>query len=70
MSEGSDKFAELVGRQCSIDPAVPFSQLRVVILSAQHDLERSGAADEAREVLSGAPAGDQTEGRLELTEDR
>jgi hypothetical protein len=68
--ERCDEVAELVGRQRSIDPAVPFSQLRVVILGAQHDLERSGAAHEAREVLGGASAGEQTERRLELTEDR
>ena len=65
-----DEIAELVGGQRSVDPAVPFGQLRVVVLGAQHDLERSGAAHEASEVLGGAPAGEQTERRLELTEDR
>jgi len=70
MSERSDKIAERVGGQRSIDPAVPLGQLRVVILSAQHDLERPRATHEAREVLGGARAGEKTEGRLELTEDR
>ena len=70
MGERLDEIAERVGGQRSVDPAVPFSQFRVVVLRAQHDLERSGAAHEAREVLGSAPAGEQTERRLELTEDR
>jgi hypothetical protein len=48
MSERSDKVIERTGGQRSIDPAVPFSQLRVVILRAQHHLERPRAAHEAR----------------------
>jgi predicted DsbA family dithiol-disulfide isomerase len=46
------------------------SQLRAVVLRAQHDLKRSGASHEAREVLGGAPARKQTERGLELTENR
>src|SRR5205085_549125 len=46
------------------------SELRVEILRAQHDLERPGAAHEADEMLDAASAGDQTERRLRLTEDR
>src|SRR5262245_2445988 len=70
MSKRSDEIAERAGGQRSIDPTVPLSQLRVVILSAQHDLERPGAAHEAHEVLDAAPAGDGTEGLLQLAEDR
>ncbi len=61
---------ERVGGQRAIDPAVPFRELRVVVVRAQHDLERPRAAHEAHEVLDAAPAGDQAERRLELTEDR
>jgi hypothetical protein len=38
-----------------------FSEVRVVVLGAQHDLQRPGAAHQAREVLSGAPAWDHSE---------
>jgi hypothetical protein len=31
------------GGQRTIDPAAPFSQLRVLIFRAQHDLDRPGA---------------------------
>src|SRR6266852_4866403 len=53
---------------CSL--TVPFGQLRVVILRTQHDFERPRAAHEAREVLHAAPAGDHTERRLRLSENR
>jgi len=56
--------------QGSIDPAVPFSNLSVVIFGAQHDFERPDAAHEASEVLSGARSGDYTKRRLKLTKDR
>src|SRR4029450_10295744 len=52
------------------DPAVPFSNLSVVIISAQHNFQRPSATHESGEVLSGARSGDHTKGRLELTEDR
>src|SRR6185295_7453222 len=68
LGERSDEVSELVGGQRSIDPAVPFSQICVIVLRAQHDLERPGAAHEAREVLSASSAGNHTERRLELTE--
>src|SRR5262245_46202999 len=70
MSERSDKVIERAGGQRSIDPAVPFSQVSVVVLRAQHHFERPGAAHETREVLGGARAGDHTKRRLELTENR
>ena len=70
MGERSHEAAERLRGQRSVDPAVPLGQLRVVVLRAQHDLERPGAAHEAHEVLDAAPAGDQTERRLRLTEDR
>src|SRR5918912_4467625 len=41
MRERADEVAELIGRQRSIDPAVRCGQLRVVILRAQHDFERT-----------------------------
>jgi hypothetical protein len=69
VSERSDEVVERVGRQRAIDPAVALGQLRVVVLRAQHDLERPGAAHEAREVLGGAPAGELAERRFELAED-
>ena len=61
MGERSDEIVEGARGQRSVDPAVPFGQLRIVILRAQHDLERPGAAHEPREVLDGAAAGNQTE---------
>ena len=70
MGERSDEIAQLVGGQRPIDPAVPFSQLGVVILGAQHYLERPPTAHEPREVLRGAAAGEHAERRLELPEDR
>src|SRR5713101_1984824 len=69
MSERSDEATEHVGGQCSIDPAVALSQLRVVVLRTQHDLKRSGATHDAREVLGCAAAREQTERRLHLTKD-
>jgi hypothetical protein len=39
-----------------------------VVLGAQQDLQRPGAAHQAREVLRGATAWDHAERRLELTE--
>ena len=70
MRERLDEITERVGGQRTIDPAVPFSQLRVVILRTQHDFKRPGAPHEAREMLNGASAGKQTERRLRLTEYR
>src|SRR3981189_3227091 len=68
MSERVYEIIERVGGERPIDPAVPFSQLRVVILRTQHDLKRPRTAHEAHEVLGSAAAGDLTEGRLWLTE--
>src|SRR5262249_22546821 len=68
--ERSDEIVERRGGQGSIDPAVTFGQLRVVILRAQHHLERAGPADEAREVLDPARAGELTQCRLRLAENR
>src|SRR6202521_392169 len=50
--------------------AISFSQLRVVVVRAQHDLERPVAAHEAREVLNAARAGVHAEPRFRLTENR
>ena len=55
--ECSDKIAELRGGQCSIDPAVSLCELRIVILRAQDDLERTAATHETCEVLDAARAG-------------
>ena len=63
-----NECAERARGQGSIDPAVPFSELCVVVLGAQQDLERAGAPHEPCEVLGGAAAGDLTERRLELRE--
>jgi DNA-binding CsgD family transcriptional regulator len=57
VSERSDEVVELVGRHRSVDPAVPLGQLRVVVLRAQHDLQRSSTTHETHEVLGGAPTG-------------
>src|SRR5882724_2252847 len=70
MSERSDEIAELVGGQRSTNPAKPLSQVRVIVLRAQHDLERPAAAHQAREVLGASSSGNHTERRLELTENR
>jgi hypothetical protein len=50
--------------------AVPLGEVCVVILGAQQDFERAGAAHDPREVLGGAAAGNLAERRLELREDR
>ena len=57
MRERPDEVVERVGGQRAIDPAVPLGQFRVVVLRAQHDLERPGAAHETGEVLGAAAAG-------------
>src|SRR5262249_29598125 len=70
MSERFHEIIERVAGQRAVDPAVPFSQLRVVILRAQHDLKCPRTAHEAHEMLNAATAGDLTECRLRLTENR
>jgi hypothetical protein len=70
MSERPDEIAECVGGQRPIDPAVPFSQVCVVILRAQHDLKGPGAARQAHEVLNAAPTRDRSKPRLRLSENR
>ena len=70
MSERPDELPKRVGGQRAIDPAVALGQVGVVVLGAQHHLERSGTTHQAREMLGGAAAGELAEGRLELTEDR
>ena len=70
LRERRDEIAELGGGQRPVDPAVPLGQLGVVVLRAQHDLQRPAATHEPHEMLGGAPAGEQAERRLELTEDR
>src|SRR4051812_14794275 len=66
----TDEIAELVGRQCPIDPAIAFSQLSAVVLCAQHDLERPGSAQETCEVLGTACSRNHAEEWLELTKNR
>jgi len=58
MSDRADERAELAGGQRAIDPAVAFSQRRVVVVRAQHDLKCPGAAHQARQVLDAAGAVD------------
>src|SRR5262245_48427823 len=70
MSERPYKIVERIGRQRSIDPAVSFGKLRIVVPRAQHDLERAGAAHETRQVLDAARAGGHTRRRLWLAENR
>src|SRR5262249_11504872 len=70
MSERSDEIAELFRGQRAIDPAVPLGQLRVVVLRAQHDFERPGAAHETCEVLDAACAWVHTRPCLRLPENR
>ena len=70
LGERADEATELVGRQGSIDPAVALRQISVVVVRAEHDLERPRAAHQAREVLRRTPARDQAERGLELAEDR
>ena len=69
MRERVDEVVQLGGGQRSVDPAVALGELRVVVVGAEHDLERPAAAHEAREVLGGAAAGKRAECRLELRED-
>ena len=70
VGERFDEIIEFIGGQRAIDPAVSLCELRVVILCAQHDLERTAAAHEAREVLHAAAAGAHAESRLRLSENR
>ena len=62
LSQLSDEIPEGGPGQRSIAPAVPFSQLGVVILGAQHDLERPPSPHEPGEVLTGTAAREQAEG--------
>src|SRR5262249_53515327 len=67
MSKRADEMIERVGGPRSVDPAVPFSQVGVVILCAQHDFECARTAHETDQMLGAACARDHTERRLELT---
>ena len=70
MSERPYEIANLVAGQRSIDPAVTFSQIGVVVLRAQHDFERSRAAHQSGEMLCASGARNHSERGLKLTEDR
>src|ERR1700690_3525257 len=70
MSERLNEIAEFSGGQRSIDPAVAFRHLRIVILRAQQHLDRPPAAHESGKMLGGACAGDQAEPCLRLTKNR
>src|SRR6267142_4264767 len=67
ISQRADEMIERVGGQRSIDPAVPFSQVGVIILRAQHDFKCASTAHETDEMLGAACARDHTKRRLELT---
>src|SRR5450755_4351772 len=67
MSERLDEIAECSGWQRSIDPAVAFRHLRIVILRAQQHFDRPAPAHETGKMLGGACAGDQPEPCLRLT---
>jgi hypothetical protein len=69
VGERADEGVELIGRKSSIDPAVLFGELRVVVVGAQQNLERASATHQANEMLSGPATGEQAECRLELSED-
>ena len=56
VSKGADEIAKRIGGQGAIDPAVPLRQLGVVVVGAEHHLERSRATHQAREVLSAPTA--------------
>ena len=70
MSQRFDEIAKRAGGQRPIERPIPLSQIRVVVLRAQHDLERTGTAHEAGEMLGGAAARYQAKRRLRLTEKR
>ena len=56
VSKGADEIAKRIGGQGAVDPAVPLRQLGVVVVGAEHHLERSRATHQAREVLSAPTA--------------
>jgi hypothetical protein len=58
MSERCHEIVECVGGQRSIDPAILFSQFRIVVLRAQHDFQRPRTAHEAHKMLSALRTGD------------
>jgi hypothetical protein len=68
--ERLDERAELLRRQRAVDPPVALRELRVVVLGAQNDLERTAASQEPGQVLDPARPGDQAEALLHLSEDR
>jgi hypothetical protein len=69
MCERSDGIVKRAGGQHSIELAVLFSQLRVVILPAQHDLKLPRPAHETCQVLDAARLVDRAERVLRLTEE-
>ena len=70
MSERVDELPERRGGERAVNPAVPLGELGIVVLGAQHHLKCSRATHQAREVLGRSAAGQLTERRLELAEDR
>src|ERR1700729_3344955 len=69
MSQRSNEVAKLRCRQGSVDPAVPFGQLRAVVLRAEHYFERPASSEEPGQVLSSTATRKQAEGGLELGEE-
>jgi hypothetical protein len=70
MSQGFDEILKGIGGQRAVNPAVALGEIGVEVLRAQHHLQGSRATHEPREVLGGGAAGELTECRLELTENR
>src|SRR5262249_39172786 len=68
--ERPDEIAEFRRGQGAIDPPIPLSQLRVVVLRTQHDFERPGASHETCQMLHAARAGAHARCRLRMTENR
>src|SRR3954447_14556119 len=69
LGERPDECGERASGQGAVDPAVLLSDVSVVVLGTEQDLEGPGPAHESGQVLRGAAAGYLTERRFELAED-
>ena len=65
-----DEGVELVVGQCPVDPAVALGGVGVEILPACDDLQRAGAADQARQPVDASAARHDAEAYLRLREER
>src|ERR1700722_10302227 len=70
MSQFLDKRPQLVRRQCSIDIAVTFCQLRREIIATQEHLQRASPPDEPWQSLRRTAARNKPDRNLRLAEDR